>query len=198
MPITVRQIRTDEGHLLAELRLAALKDAPSAFSSTYETEVGRGPEEWADRARLGASGAERVTFLAFDDNSPVGLVGGYRPEPEGLLVELVSMWVSPDARRQGAGLALVRGVLRWAETSGARLVGLWVVRGNPPATALYEKAGFNATGECQLLPSDPAREEVRMVRLVGSEEVASQGLRRRPATAADAEFRPARSPRRPA
>jgi GNAT superfamily N-acetyltransferase len=107
-------------------------------------------------------GLDRVTFFAFVNKEIVGLVGGFRSDAEGLTVDLVSMWTSPETRRAGVGRALVGAVLGWAQDVSATRVGLWVMRGNAPAERLYESMGFRATGESRPTPSDPARVELRM------------------------------------
>ena len=163
VPVVVRRIRAGEGELLKRVRLVALRDSPFAFGSTYEAEVGRSDEEWAQRAGLGAAGTDRATFLAIEGARLVGIAGGYRHDEVRTEVELVSMWTSPLARRVGVGRRLVTSVLEWAGATGARHVGLWVTRGNEPAQALYGSIGFEVTGEFQPLPSDPCKDEIRMV-----------------------------------
>jgi hypothetical protein len=98
--VFIRRIESGEGEVLRDLRLAALADSSSAFSSLYEEESPRTPAEWAELARRGAAGFERSTFLAFDEDRPVGIIGGYRPDPETRFVELVSMWTLPSVRGQ--------------------------------------------------------------------------------------------------
>lgn len=158
----VRRVRADEGPVLRAVRLAALLEAPSAFGSSYATEVDLPASHWASRASLGASGERSVTYFAFVDQSVVGMVGGYRPDPVGSSIELVSMWVSPSQRRAGIAAELVQAVLDWANETGATTVELWVTRGNDAAVRLYEAAGFRHTGEHQPLPSDPCKDELRM------------------------------------
>jgi GNAT superfamily N-acetyltransferase len=158
----VRRIRPDEGAALREVRLAALADAPSAFGSTYARESSLSSEDWADRALAGSAGSERAMFFAVAGDGIVGLVGGYRPEPTSSRIELVSMWTHPAARRKGVGRLLVDAVVDWARTSGAQAVELWVTRGNVGAENLYRAMAFVDTGDCQPLPSDPCKEEVRM------------------------------------
>jgi GNAT superfamily N-acetyltransferase len=159
---TVRRVLSDEGPSLRDIRLAALQESPWAFGSSYEAEAGRSDADWTDRARLGAAGIDRVTFFALLDHRVVGLIGGYRPENDGSLVELVSMWTSPDARRTGVARALVHAVIGWAADVAAKTVSLWVTRSNEPAHRLYESMGFRETGDYQPLPSDPCKDEIRM------------------------------------
>lgn len=158
----VRRIRPDEGMVLRDLRLAALVDAPSAFASTYARESLLSAEDWEGRARQGSAGSARATFFAESADGIVGLVGAYRPGPVSSRVELVSMWTRPAARRTGVGRLLVQAVLDWARSCGARDVELWVAKGNVSAEKLYRTMGFVEVGDCQPLPSDPCKEEVRM------------------------------------
>lgn len=155
--VSVRRIRPDDAEQLRTTRLAALLDTPSAFARTHAEESGFSPEEWAFRARRGSSGDDSATFFAEVEGAVVGLVGGYRPD--GVVVELASMWVAPTGRRRGVGVALVQAVVDW---SGTDEVELWVTRGNDPAIALYEGCGFVTTDEVQPLPSDPCKDEIRM------------------------------------
>jgi RimJ/RimL family protein N-acetyltransferase len=164
MPAEVRRIHSDEGETLKQVRLAALRDSPSAFGSTYNAEVLRADQEWARRAQEGSRAVDRVTFLAVVDDDVVGLVGGNRPDPGATAVELVSMWTSPELRRTGVGRSLVSAVLDWASNLAVVSVDLWVTRGNHQAQQLYRAMGFHETGDHQPLPSDPGQDELRMSR----------------------------------
>jgi ribosomal protein S18 acetylase RimI-like enzyme len=165
--VIVRRIEEGEGELLRSLRLAALSDAPSAFGSGYEAEAVRTSEEWEKRAAALATSTTRSTWFAVDEGGEVlGLIGGYRPEPESGTVELVSMWTAPQARRLGLARQLVDVVVGWAREVGATRVSLWVTRGSEPAQRLYESMGFVETGDFQPLPSDPCKDELRMTRSV--------------------------------
>jgi GNAT superfamily N-acetyltransferase len=160
---TVRRVRADEGRALRDVRLTALQESPSAFGSTFDAEASRADLEWTERAQRAAAGPDRVTFFAVLDGRIVGLVGGYRPDARGSIVELVSMWTAPAARRTGVARELVAAVVEWARATSATTVHLWVTRGNEPALRLYEATGFRLTGGSQPLPSDPAKDELAMV-----------------------------------
>lgn len=162
MEAVVRRVRPDEGPLLKSVRLSALADSPSAFGSSYAAEADQPDEHWTDRAMLGAAGERTVTFFAMVDESAVGLVSAYRPDPAEPAAELVSMWVSPAHRRSGIAIELVTAVVGWARQTGMATVELWVTRGNDAAVRLYEAVGFRLTGDYQPLPSDPCKDELRM------------------------------------
>lgn len=163
MAVRVRRIRPHEGSLLRAARLAALADAPLAFASTFDEESRRPDGAWELDAAARSQGRTSATFLA-EDGGTLGLVGAYRDDEDQETVELVSMWVAPEARGRGVGALLVERVLEWARAGGATCVGLWVTRGNDPAIALYRAAGFVPTGAEAPHPWHPCHAELRMAR----------------------------------
>jgi GNAT superfamily N-acetyltransferase len=158
--VVVRETIVGDWQALRDIRLEALRTAPDAFGSTYEGEASRGEEHWHNRIARGG------TFLAYlpgdGRTDPAGLVGGYPEDPQ--TVELVSMYVRPDARGRGVGEALVATVIDWARTRNATTVRLWVTETNTHARALYQRCGFALTGERQPVPSTPSLDEVAMSR----------------------------------
>lgn len=159
MTTSTRRIQPGEGGLLRRVRLAALLDTPSAFGSSYEAEAPQSDQRWAELAAQRADGPDHATFFALDGGRAVGLVGGHRVTQD--TVELVSMWTSPEGRGQGVGALLVEAVVEWA---AGTTVELWVTQGNDAALRLYERCGFEVTGDVQALPSDPCKDEIRMRR----------------------------------
>lgn len=156
--IEIRQIGPDEWKQLRATRLAALQDAPEAYESTYEGSLAFDEDEWRRRA-----GAHPV-FLALSGEEPVGMAIGLRDEgtrPGSR--DLVSMWVSPNVRGRGVAGRLIDAVADWARADGAGELHLWVVVGNAAARAAYDRAGFVAPGERQLVRGAGNRIEERMV-----------------------------------
>jgi len=80
------------------------------------------------------------------------------------VVELVSMFVRPQARGRGVGEALIDAVVGWARDNNAASVHLWVTETNKHARRLYDRCGFTTTGERQPLPSNPDLAEIGMTR----------------------------------
>ncbi len=156
----VREAQPDEWQTLRDIRLAALREAPYAFGSTYAREAPFTPEQW--RARLAA---RAINFFAYTQESanalPAGLAGVFVDDG---MADLVSMWVRPAARRLGVGQALVETAAGWAKARDHDTLYLWVTESNSPARKLYERCGFTPTGDRQPLPSDPALGEIRMRR----------------------------------
>lgn len=74
-------------------------------------------------------------------------------------VELISLWVRPDARACGVGDEAVRRVVAWAaaEHPGSSVV-LSSKIGNEPARRLYERHGFTDAGPS---PDDPTERLMR-------------------------------------
>jgi GNAT superfamily N-acetyltransferase len=161
----VRRIEADEGPRLREVRLAALADAPDAFTATYAQESVLDDASWADRAAASASDqGERATFVLDDGRSLLGLVTCLPLGADPARLDLVGMWVAPSARRHGGGRRLVEAVLDWAATTGASAVDLWVMRSNGGAQAFYERLGFTPTDDVEVAPDDPCRDELRLTR----------------------------------
>jgi len=162
VPIETSRVRPADWEILKDLRLSALHDSPSAFSSNYADEVGRNEQDWSQRAAKASTGNDLATFFALSHGLQIGIATGYRPPETPHEIELVSMWTSPGARRTGAGRALVQVVVDWATEAGASSVGLWVMRDNTSAARLYDSMGFRANAEYEPRPSDPCADELRM------------------------------------
>jgi GNAT superfamily N-acetyltransferase len=158
--VVVRTATMEEWQVLRDIRLDALRDAPNAFGSTYAEQAASAEADW--RRRISRGG----TFFAYaaeaDGNEPAGLVGGFQEKPG--TVELVSLWVRPQARGSGVGEALVAAVITWARARSATSVHLWLTDTNQHARILYERCGFASTGERQPLPSNRDLTEVGMIR----------------------------------
>ena len=145
MPIHLRRIAPDDLAVYREIRLRALKDAPSAFGSTYARELAFSDREWTERVER-LAGETAVGFLAVGDDAVCGLVAGFLDTTDPRKAGLVSMWVAPAHRRAGVGCSLVEAVLEWAAARGARTVRLMVTSANDGAMRFYEGLGFERTG----------------------------------------------------
>lgn len=145
--IELRALTPDDWRLWRELRLAALAEAPYAFGSRLEDWQGDGDREERWRARLDIAGAHNLVALL--GGRPAGMASGVPGEQAGV-VELISMWISPAARGQGVGDALVEEVVRWGAQVGAHTLRLDVRDDNPAAAALYRRNGFSPSGRTRL------------------------------------------------
>ena len=137
-------------------------DAPDAFASTYEREAAFAEADWQRRIAGGGN------FLAYAPGlgaARAGIAGGFETGPG--TVELVSLWVRPQARGHGIGQVLIEAVVGWAWAKGMSRVHLWVAENNGHARLLYERCGFSPTAERQPLPSNVELTEIGMVRDAG-------------------------------
>lgn len=132
----VRTLAPDDWRLWRDVRLKALADAPEAFGSTLTDWDAANERRW--RRRL-----EEVPFnvIATINGVAIGQASGTAAGEDGR-VELISMWVAPEARGTGAARELVDAVAEWARGVGAVGVRLSVRRANERAIRLYRRAGF--------------------------------------------------------
>ncbi len=150
----VARLTPNDWQEFRDLRLAALTDAPSAFSATLASQQNLSEQEW--RQKLD----QRTQFMVRSDGTGVGTAGCWVGENG---AELIAMWVHPNWRGQGVGNLLVRAVLDRARELGLAEVRLWVTEGNQAAERLYTRNGFVQTGESQPIhPGDPQLREFAM------------------------------------
>ncbi|MBN1348462.1 GNAT family N-acetyltransferase [candidate division KSB1 bacterium] len=146
--ISIRRIRSGEGELFRELRLASLQESPSAFSTTYASAAERTLESWHEQADSTATGADRSTFLAFSDEAPVGIAAVYRNMCEKEEGEIFQVWISPDFRGSEVARELIETILQWCQENGIRRVLATVTRTNARALRFYRKCGFDYAEIC--------------------------------------------------
>src|ERR1700688_903810 len=84
---------------LKTVRLRALQDTPSAFTSTYAQESQLSQAEWLKRAAKWSNGSSSVCFLAMDGGTPCGIIAGYFDDHDPPRPTVASMWVAPEHRR---------------------------------------------------------------------------------------------------
>lgn len=139
--VEVRRATQDDWRECRALRLRALADSPNAFASTLERERGFSDRAWRRRLTTG------FQLLAYEGASIVGTVTGIPDRRERRAREVVALWVDPDARGRGVGVALIEGLVTWARDISAPALTLWVADGNDEARRLYERRGFAPTGD---------------------------------------------------
>ena len=130
----------DEWRVFRDVRLAALIEAPHAFSARFEDENQRTEAEW--RAKV----VGWARFVIELDGRVVGMVSG-GPSNYPRAAVLTSLWVDPSARGMGIGDRLVQKVVDWSKDEGFGRLLLWVAEGNIHAERLYERNGFARTGD---------------------------------------------------
>jgi ribosomal protein S18 acetylase RimI-like enzyme len=141
----IRQLTETDVEIYRELRLTCLREAPHAFTNSYEEFSQRTLDSIAQQFRA----AENFTLGAFEDNQLVGMVGFYR---EGALKlrhkgYLVSMYVLPEYRSRGIARALlIEAIARAKRLPDLKQLLLGVVVTQATAKRLYESLGFAAYG----------------------------------------------------
>ena len=154
----IRLLTADEWVELRNIRLAALRESPHAFLSTYEREIVYDTNQW--RAEF-TRGNWYIGTLA--DRS-VSLLGVTR-EP-GMPVHecyLEYLWVSPEHRRSGIAIGMLTMVLERLRAAAVHTVFIWVLDGNDSAKNLYERIGFVGSNHRQPLAERPDRSEEKLI-----------------------------------
>jgi len=163
----IGRVTAEQWEVYRQVRLAALAEAPYAFSSTLDRERELGEPRWRERIERGA------TFLAWQEGEPVGTATGLAYDPSDGhdfpgAWQLVGMWVDPRARGLGVADGLIEAVAEEARTAEAPALVLWVTEVNGRARAFYARAGFRGTGARALVrPDEPDHWEELMIRELG-------------------------------
>ena len=92
--LSVRATRGRDWKTVRDVRLAALAESPAMFGSTLARERLFDEPTWRTRTVH--------TAVAWRGDAAVGIAGWRWTEPD-VAADVVSMWVSPDARGTGAG-----------------------------------------------------------------------------------------------
>ena len=150
--VQIRPLVATDAVAYKALRDEALRTAPDAFTSDYESSVGRDASEYV--ARFGALESGQFFLGAFDAAGQLlGCLGCEREQrtKQRHCAVVVGMMVSPGAQRRGIGRRLVDACVRAAgRVPGLTQLVLTVTASNPHVVRLYEQAGFRAWG---LLPN---------------------------------------------
>jgi len=138
----IRVLLADDAAAFQELRLLALRECPTAFSSSYEEECDTPLIRVGERL---APAPDRAVFGAFDDGRLVATVGLLR-ERHRKLSHKANVWgvyVAPNFRKRGIGRRLLQAALDHAAAmSGLQQVSLGVNASNSAAIGLYKSIGF--------------------------------------------------------
>lgn len=160
--VTVRRVTPDDGPVLRELRLEALRDTPTAYLELLEDAERHPDEVWQARARRGAVGGDSVQLLALGpDGRAVGTVVGFSADGTGWLA---AVYLTPSVRGAGLLARLVAQVEDWHREQGSREVRLEVREDNVRAQVAYARLGYAFTGERQPYEPDPAWDELMMAK----------------------------------
>jgi len=164
----IGELGSEHARAFQELRLAALRECPSAFASSYEEEHDTPIAVVAERL---VAKPDRCVLGASLGSDLVGMVGLRREQARKLSHKafIWGMYVAPAVRRRGTGGRLLAHALaRAASMPGVRQINLGVNAANAEAVALYEAAGFISFGVERgfMLLDGRLLDEIHMVRTV--------------------------------
>jgi ribosomal protein S18 acetylase RimI-like enzyme len=160
--VTVRALGGEDWQAFREVRLAALRESPEAFASTYGDEAAYDEDLW--RLRLGRS--ERL--LASQGDQAVGIASLGQAEEDGV-AELFGMWVDPSRRGSGVAWQLTHAAALHARAAGRRALKLWVSTDNGRAVAFFSSYGFRPTDQRRPMTTDAEVEELAMIVPLGDD-----------------------------
>lgn len=141
----IERLSSPEWDRLKRIRLAALRDAPHAFSTTLEVAQGWPDDVWRQQVK------DLPTFVAMIDATDIGMARGATTESNTDAL-LISIWVLPTARGGRVGEQLVETVAKWARDAGFARLLLNVADDNAAAITLCERLNFRPTGETNAYP----------------------------------------------
>ncbi|MGA7989556.1 MAG: GNAT family N-acetyltransferase [Candidatus Dormiibacterota bacterium] len=143
--VVIRRLGADDAELYRAFRIRAVRETPTAFTSSLAEEIARPLAATAER--LAAPGRPNdAVFGAFTAGGDLVGVVGLRTvtgEQERHKARLFGMAVSSDHSGRGIGTALVQHLLIYARgVDGLVQVDLRFTEGNRTAERLYRSCGF--------------------------------------------------------
>lgn len=147
MTMDIRLLQLADATDYWTLRQEALQQDPDSFGETYEEAVSY-DDPVARIEKMIARDNEHI-FGAFIDGQLLGVavVTVDTAVKTQHRAYIGSVYVSPDARGNGAGAAIMETIIAWAkENPQLRKLDLGVFTSNDPAFELYKKLGFEVVG----------------------------------------------------
>jgi GNAT superfamily N-acetyltransferase len=142
--ITIRPAAPADAMAIAQVRVDAWRTTykgmiPDAYLASMKVEDSAAL--WEKILTAGPNSTS--VFVATDANGVVGFAAGNMlAEPKhGLDAELSAVYIVREAQRAGVGQRLVATVAAAQRAHGATGLIVWVISGNKPARAFYEKLG---------------------------------------------------------
>lgn len=124
----------------------SISDIFQAFSigfSDYVVPLTISQDEFEQRFFGPEGNSREVSFLAYDQDRPVGLIlGGIRNWDGMLTMRCGTLCIAPDYRGTGVAQALYRYHLEAAKAQGCRQLFLEVIKGNDRAIRFYKTLGY--------------------------------------------------------
>jgi GNAT superfamily N-acetyltransferase len=145
MNYQIRKLTVADAVAYRQVRLAALRLHPEAFSAAYEDETTLTMAQVVERLTMPSV----TVFGAFAETGDLVGLAGLRLN-RGAKVHhkagLFSMFVDAAHRGSGVSRRLVEAVIAGARDAGAVVLHLFVTAGNAPAQRMYQQMGFTVYG----------------------------------------------------
>ena len=144
--IVIREAKPTDALHFRELRLAALRDNPIAFTADYQKNFNQPTRYWEDLLTMLAD--ESTIFLAEHENTLIGMTGVVRGSaPKTRHVAWIwGVYISPEFRGLHLAEGLIRSCFDWAKARQVVLAKLGVAAVNQSAIRCYERCGFKTYG----------------------------------------------------
>ncbi len=145
----IRELTKPDAPTYRLLRLRALREHPTAFSSSYDQQKDWPLAPFAERLPDTPGSTESFLLGCFVEGNLVGSIGFFRlDEPKSRhLGTIVGMHVAAEHQGRGYGRRLVNAALERAiRTPGLSMIHLAVTTTNKPAISLYASLGFQIYG----------------------------------------------------
>jgi RimJ/RimL family protein N-acetyltransferase len=145
MTITIRPLEPEGWPAFREIRLAALKENPRAYSGSYEDSLKRPDEAWRALVR----GATHQVFGLFEGTGLIGITAVFASDedPSGQTAALMMSYILPGFRRRGLSRMLYEARLAWIrERPQFKRVTVSVRESNLPSRQANQRFGFVQKG----------------------------------------------------
>jgi len=139
--ISVRALEEGDWEAYREVRLAALRESPQAFLTTYAEEVTKPEQYWRNRM------VQAHQLLAERGGEPLGVASVEMTKGDAQSADLCDLWVTPEARNTGIASLLVQAAADQAIRDGRTRLYYWVSTENGRAIGFASNAGFRVTSE---------------------------------------------------
>lgn len=150
MDLDIRLLFESDTAAYQELRLKSYKDAPLAFSESYEDEKNKSLNEFKDELTILGSPPESFVLGAFLPNQElIGFVKFRRDlRSKARHKSMIhAMYTDSKYRNHGIGKSLIQNLLKkTALITGLEQIHLWVLHSETTAAGFYIKCGFKSQG----------------------------------------------------
>ena len=145
----IRELTKNDASEYRTLRLRALKEYPTVFSSSYEVERDWSLDRFADRLSEASGSRDSFMLGCFAGDKLVGSLGFFRYEGTKLLHigRIVAVHIAAEQQGNGYGRAMVAAALERARRiPGLSIIQLTATTTNEHAKSLYASFGFEICG----------------------------------------------------